>query len=148
MASHSGSWITRSLGTQAVAYVAATRARDAAKDIVARDGKLDWRDFRRHHALVRKRKWHRSRASLLTWRATKADRQSDDDITHADLAGNLLGGVYANGIAWFVEPDADTAIAFVQEATSKTYRGAMQVTRALRGTTELDAIYKGSTQVF
>ena len=60
------------------------------------------------------------------------------------------GGVYANGVAWLVEPDADMAIAFVDPdyVASKTYRGALQVTRALRGTTELDAIYKGSVQVF
>ena len=30
------------------------------------------------------------------------------------LQAAYLGGVYANGTAWFVEPDADTAIAFRQ----------------------------------
>ena len=48
--------------------------------------------------------------------ASDQSRQSADDITHADLAGVLLGAVYANGVAWFVEPDANTAIGFRQTA--------------------------------
>ena len=59
----------------------------------------------------------------------------------------LNGGVYANGIAWFVEPDADTAIAFVQDV-SKVYKGSTKATKAYWGSTELDRIYKGSTRVF
>ena len=51
---------------------------------------------------------------IIAYLASDQSRQTADDITHADLAGSLLGGVYANGTAWFVEPDADTAIAFRQ----------------------------------
>ena len=84
---------------------------------------------------------------MLILRATKADRQSGDDNPHADLAGVLLGGVYANGIAWFVEPDADMAIAFVQDV-SRIYVGSSKVTKVYVGSTEVDRIYKGSVRVF
>ena len=84
----------------------------------------------------------------VAYLASDQSRQSADDITHADLAGNLLvGGVYANGIAWFVEPEADTAVAFVQDV-SKTYIGSTQINKAYIGSTAVSRAYLGSTRVF
>ena len=60
------------------------------------------------------------------------------------------GSVYANGIAWFVEPDDDTAIAFVDPdyVASNVYIGSNRITKAYVGSTEVDRIYVGSTRVF
>ena len=128
--------------------MAATGARDAAKDIALGTGEPGWvGSFRRHHALVREKAGRRR--SVIAYLASDQSRQAADDITHADLAGVLRGGVYANGIAWFVEPDADMAIAFVQEAMFPRSTSAQRkVTKAYVGSTEVDRIYVGSTRVF
>ena len=104
-------------GDQARAYVAATGARDSAKDIALgspggsnggfSDGTTLW--FVRGDA----------DDEIIAYLASDQSRQPADDITHADLAGNLFGSVYANDTAWFVEPDADTAIAFRQERSRR-----------------------------
>ena len=129
---------------QARAYVAATRARDSAKDIALGAG--SWNGGVSDGTTL----WFVKggpTTSIIAYLASDQSRQSADDITHADLAGSLFGGVYANGIAWFVEPDEDTAIAFVQDV-SQIYVGSSKVTKVYVGSTEVDRIYVGSSRVF
>ena len=104
-------WLINSSGAEAVAYVAATRARDAAKDISLGSG--NWQGGISDGTTL----WFIKGGSdddVIAYRASDQSRQASEDITHADLSGSLLGCVYANSTAWFVEPDADTAIAFRQ----------------------------------
>ena len=86
----------------------------------------------------------------VAYLASDQSRQAADDITHADLAGQLRGSVYANGIVWFVEPDQFTAIAFVDPnyVSSNVYIGSNRITKVYVGSAEVDRIYVGSTQVF
>ena len=139
-----GSWRTRRFKRDA--YVAATRARDASQGYRPWHGNLDWRVFRWHHALVHKKA--ATDDDIIAYLASDQSRQSADDITHADLAGSLNGGLYANGIAWIVEPDADTAIAFVDPdyVASKVYGGSTKFTKVYIGSTQKD-MYKGSTRL-
>ena len=104
-------WFVDDTSNQAAAYVAATRARDSAKDIAFGTG--SWTGGVSDGTTL----WFTDSATdtLSAYLASDQSRQAADDITHADLAGSLLGGVYANGIAWIVEPDDNIAIAFRQD---------------------------------
>ena len=98
-----------------VAYVAATRARDSAKDIDLGGG--SWQGGLSDGTTL----WFIKGGgddAIIAYLASDQSRQTADDITHADLGGTLNGGVYAIGIVWFVEPDADTSIAFRKTATT------------------------------
>ena len=104
-------WFVDNTGNDAHAYVAATRARDSAKDVALGTG-LCRGGFSDGTTL-----WFVKGGDddeIIAYLASDQSRQSADDITHADLAGVLNGSVYANGIAWFVEPAGDTAIGFRQ----------------------------------
>ena len=104
-------WFVDNESDEARAYVAATRARDSAKDIALGTG--GWSGGFSDGTTL----WFTRGGTdddIIAYLASDQSRQAADDITHADLAGILEGGVYANGIAWFVEPDANTAIGFRQ----------------------------------
>ena len=124
-------------------------ARDSAKDIDLATGELDMARTSDGTTL-----WfvdrHGTDEDIIAYLASDQSRQAADDITHADLAGNLFGGVYANGIAWFVEPDDGcTAIAFVQPSTfPRSTSGPARSRKPTFGSTEVDRIYVGSTRVF
>ena len=83
-------FVSHDVGDQAIAYVAATRARDSGKDIdlpVARN-KPGMAEFPMAVTL-----WFvkglDDRRSIIAYLASDQSRQSADDITHADLAGVL-----------------------------------------------------------
>ena len=136
-------WFVENNADVALAYVAATRARDSAKDIALGTG--DWHGGLSDGTTL----WFiKNFDGGIAYLASDQSRQAADDITHADLTtGFLAGGIYANGIAWFVEPEGDTAIAFVQDV-SMAYKGSTKITQAYKGSTELDRIYKGATRLF
>ena len=104
-------WFINPTDDIARAYVAATRARDSSKDIDLGDG--NWRGGTSDGTTL----WFTDSNERIARAYVAATRARDASKDISDIpSGSLNGVVYASDTLWFVEPTADTAIAWERVA--------------------------------